>query len=193
MLPMTTEIICRPGRLSEYARERALWHAHREGWSENRLRASLGLPQLDGHDRIIPRMAGGASATDYVELKVLDMLFNDPGTTFISADPYLGLWTTALDDTKTGSATGEANYTGYGRKQIPNTSMSAASSGSKTNTVAITFDPCTALSSTVTYWGTCDASTAGNLLVWGTCTSTLIDTSHTPATIPIGGIVVTAD
>jgi hypothetical protein len=71
--------------------------------------------------------------------------------------------------------------------------MSAAASGSKTNSNAITFDPCTAGTSTIIGWGIYDASTSGNLLVWGTCTSTVISTTQTPATIAIGGLVVTLD
>lgn len=196
---MSAIIIPRNPRLTEFAREREYWWLHNKRLSENDIRRSLGLPLLDSGDRVIPAIAGGASFTDYLELKVLDYIFNDPATAFVSADPYLGLWqsTATLTDTSTGSTANEcvspANYTGYARQQIPNASMSAAAAGSKTNGTAIQFAPCTANSATVTYWGTCDALTVGNMLVWGTCTSTTIDTSHTPATVAIGGLVVTLD
>ena len=41
----------------------------------------------------------------------------------------------------------------------------------------------------------CDSGTtgAGNIHYWGTTTSKVIDTSNTPPTIAIGGLVVTED
>jgi hypothetical protein len=140
-----------------------------------------------------PPAAGGASFSDYLENKILDHIFNDGSYT--APSPSLGLWTSALTDASTGATSGEASYTGYARKAIAAADMSAAASGSKTNSSAITFDPCTSGTSTITYWGTFDSGTtgAGNLLVWGTATSTVISTTQTPATIAIGGLVVTLD
>lgn len=133
-----------------------------------------------------------ASFSDYWELKVLDATFGDPDVT-ITAPTYLALCTTVPTDASTGTTIVEANYTGYARKDVPAASMSAAAAGSKTNSAAITFDACTAGSSTVTGWALCDAATVGNVLCWGTATSTVISTTQTPATIAIGGLVVTLD
>jgi hypothetical protein len=140
-----------------------------------------------------PPAAGGASFSDYLENKILDHIFNDG--TYSVPTASLGLWTSALTDASTGATSGEATYTGYARKTIAASDMSAAASGSKTNSAAITFDACTGGSSTITFWGTFDSATtgAGNLLVWGTATSTVISTTQTPATIAIGGLVVTLD
>lgn len=186
-----------PARLSDYGREYTRFEANRRGWRINDLRRTIGLPPLErGGDRIVPKVEGGmASFSDYLELKVLDYIFNDPNTAFISADPFLGLWTSALTDASTGATSGEATYTGYGRAAIANASMSAAAAGSKTNSSAITFAACTAGTSTVTFFGTFDSVTggAGNMLVWGTCTSTVISATQTPATIAIGGLVATLD
>lgn len=194
---MSNQILdLQPGRLTSYARELGVWRIRRDGWRENDLRAEVGLDPIRGGDRIIKPMVGGmASFSDYLELKMLDYIFNDPNTAFISADPYLGLWTSALTDASTGATAGEAAYTTYARAAIANASMSAAASGSKTNSTAITFAACTASSAIVTYWCTVDSVTigAGNVLVWGTCTSTTVDTSHTPPTVAIGGLVVTLD
>jgi hypothetical protein len=129
-----------------------------------------------------------ASFSDYLENKVLDHIFND--SAYSAPTPYLALHTVVPTDSTTGT---EAAYTGYARKAIAAADMSAAASGSKTNSNAITFDPCTAGTSTIIGWGIYDASTSGNLLVWGTCTSTVISTTQTPATIAIGGLVVTLD
>ena len=132
-----------------------------------------------------------ASFSDYLENKILDHIFND--SAYTAPTPYLALCTAAVTDASTGSSITEANYTGYARKAIAAADMSAASGGSKTNSAAITFAACTAGTSTVTYWAICDALTAGNVLCWGTCTSTVISTTQTPATIAVGGLVVTLD
>lgn len=132
-----------------------------------------------------------ASFSDYLENKLLDHIFNDAAYTAPST--YLALCTTVPTDASTGSTIVEANYTGYARVQINASDMSAAASGSKTNSAAITFAACTSGSSTIIGWAICDASTVGNMLVWGTCTSTVVSTTQTPATIAIGGLVVTLD
>lgn len=166
-----------PGRPSDYLKRWAL-----EQYSE-RFIAEYGFP---------PAM-GGASFSDYLENKVLDHIFNDG--TYSVPTASLGLWTSALTDASTGATAGEASYTTYARVTIAAADMSAAASGSKTNTAAFTFPACTAGGSTVTYWGTFDSATigAGNLLVWGTATSTVISTTQTPPTVAIGGLVVTLD
>lgn len=141
-----------------------------------------------------PPAAGGASFSDYLELKVLDHIFND-GTFTVPSTVALGLWTSALTDASTGATAGEAAYTTYARVSIAAADMSAAAAGSKTNTNAFTFPACTSGTSTITFWGTFDSATigAGNMLVWGTATSTVISTTQTPPTVAIGGLVVTLD
>lgn len=133
-----------------------------------------------------------ASFSDYWENAVLDATFGDPDVT-ITAPTYLALCTSVPDDTKTGSNIVEASYTGYARKSIAAADMSAASGGSKTNSNAITFAACTSGTSTIIGWALCDAATVGNVLCWGTCTSTVISTTQTPATVAIGALVVTLD
>lgn len=133
-----------------------------------------------------------ASFSDYLENAVLDHIFGD-GTLTITAPTYLALCTTVPTDASTGSTIVEATYTGYARKSVAAADMSAAASGSKTNSAAITFAACTASSSTIIGWALCDAATVGNVLCWGTCTSTVISTTQTPATVAIGALVVTLD
>lgn len=138
-----------------------------------------------------PPLAGGASFSDYLENKILDHIFNDGSYT--APSPYLALCTSVPDDTKTGTTIVEASYTGYSRLAIAGSDMSAAASGSKTNSATLTFAACTASSSTIIGWAICDAATVGNMLVWGTCTSTVISSTATPATVAIGGLVVNLD
>lgn len=132
-----------------------------------------------------------ASFSDYLENKVLDHIFND--SSYTAPSPYLALCTSVPTDASTGTTIVEANYTGYARLAIAAADMSAAASGSKTNSAALTFAACTSGSSTIIGWAICDAATVGNMLVWGTATSTVISTTQTPATIVIGGLVVNLD
>lgn len=133
-----------------------------------------------------------ASKSDYLENKVLDHCLGDGAYTMPSA-VYLALCTVVPTDASTGSTITEASYTGYARKQINASDLSAASGGSKTNSSALEFAACTAGSSTVIGFAIVDASSAGNILYWGTVTSKVIDTSNTPATVAASGLVVTED
>lgn len=71
--------------------------------------------------------------------------------------------------------TNEANYTGYARKAVARSGAGWTVSGSAvSNAAAITFDPCTAGSNTVTYFGVgTDPSGAGTLLYSGALTASL--------------------
>ncbi len=133
-----------------------------------------------------------ASKSDYLENKVLDHCLGD-GAFTMPAAIYLALCTVVPTDASTGSTITEANYTGYARKQIQATDLSAASGGSKTNSAQLEFPACTGGSSTVIGFAICDASSGGNVLYWGTVTSKTIDTSNTPATIAASGLTVTED
>src|SRR3990167_11481370 len=135
-----------------------------------------------------------ASKSDYAENAILDHLMSD-GAHTEPANVYMALCTAIPTDASIGGTLTEANYTGYARKEVLATDLSAAASGSKTNSAAITFAACTAGSSTIIGFAITDNATtgAGNILYWGTCTSKVIDTSNTPATIAIGVLVVTED
>ena len=128
-----------------------------------------------------------------MELKVLDHAFNDG--TFSAAAVYIALTTVIPTDASTGASITEADYTTYARLLINASDMSAAAAGSKTNTAAFTFAAVTAGDDTIVGFAICDSGTtgAGNIHYWGTTTSKVVDTSNTPPTIAIGGLVVTED
>lgn len=135
-----------------------------------------------------------ASKSDYLENAILDHVMSD-GAFAEPANIYMALTTVIPTDASTGATLTEATYTGYARLEILATALSAASSGSKTNSAELTFADCTAGSSTIVGFAICDSGTtgAGNVLYWGTTTSKVIDTSNQPATIAIGGLVITED
>ena len=144
---------------------------------------------MDGFNPI----AGSASFSDYLELAVLEHVTGK--TALTKPTFYLALCTAEVTDAKTGVNITEANYTGYARKEVPAASWSSAASGAIKNGTAVTFAACTSGTSTITYWAGCDSVTtsAGNMLVWGTCTSTVISTTQTPATVAINGLEITLD
>lgn len=157
-----------PGRLSDYSREK------------------FG----------IPKAGVGASFSVYWSKAVLDGIFGDPTTPTITAPVFLALTSVTPDDTMTGTTITDIAYTTYARKSIAAADMSAASgstTATKTNTAAETFAACTALTATAIGWAITDAVTVGNMLCWGTCTSTVISTTQTPPTVAIGALVVNLD
>lgn len=151
-------------------------------------------PRFDGIKRLIGRIGIlFASFSDYLELKVLDHVFGDGSYT--SPTAYLSLLTVIPTDASTGATITEANYTTFARLIINASDMSAAAAGAKTNSAAFTFAACTAGNSTIVGFGILDSITlgAGNMLMWGTVTSKVIDTSNTPPTIAIGALNATLD
>jgi hypothetical protein len=134
-----------------------------------------------------------ASLSDYAENKVLDHIYSD-GAFTEPANIYMALCTTVPTDASIGATLVEANYTTYARLEILATDLSAAASGSKTNSAVLTFAACTAGDDTIVGFAIVDSSSgAGNVISWGTTTSKLIDTSNTPPTIAASAFVTTLD
>lgn len=139
-------------------------------------------------------MASGKSS--YLSKKVLDDIFG--ATAFTGPTPlFMALWTAALDGTSTGATVGEAAYTGYARVSITNntTNFPAAtgsSNGSKSNAIAITFPAAGSGPTTVTYFAILDSATigAGNILYWGSVTSTTVNNGDTPQ-VNASGLTIT--
>lgn len=124
-----------------------------------------------------------ASGKSLVQIsKILNAEFN--ATAYSSpATLYMALWTTTLTSASTGSTGTECSYTGYARvavtANITNFPASAAGSNIQ-NATAITFAANAGTLQTATFFAICDASTAGNIILWGSITSTAINPSDTP-------------
>jgi len=110
-------------------------------------------------------MASGFS--DYFENKVLGLLFGGVAYT-IPSTYYVGLWTTTLSDSSTGSTSGEPVGGGYARVALTNNSsnFSSVTIGETSNIPLIAFAASTASWGTITNVGLCDAITGGNLLAY---------------------------
>lgn len=115
--------------------------------------------------------------------RFLNGIFNNVAVT-LPSPLYFALWTSALSASSTGATAGETTYTGYARVSMtPNTTNFPASSGGSAiqNAVAITFGADTAGTPAITYVCIVDsASGAGNIVYWGSITSTTINVGDTP-------------
>lgn len=135
--------------------------------------------------------------SDVVEKKVLDHLTGK--TAYTSPGPlYIALTIVAVAETDTGSTITEATATGYARIQIATASWNAASGSGTTpssavTNAAITSAAITAGTSTCIGFALCSASSAGDVVFFGTISSVTISATQTPWSIASGALSVTAD
>jgi hypothetical protein len=162
----------------------------------------IGLPAgpLTGDDvfgrlkAALDKLVVFAGYSNFAENEVLDSSMGDHATiNLFTAPTHLALCTVAVAETDTGSTITEANYTGYARKSIAAADLGAASGGSKSNSVQQQFAGATAGSSVIIGWALCTASTTGNIIFFGTCTSTTVSSTQTPATVAVGALTATLD
>lgn len=127
------------------------------------------------------RWASGKS--NYYISKLLNQFWNAASFSF-PGTLYFGLWTATLSASSTGSTAGEASYTGYARVAVTanTTNFPSSSSGAAIqNATAITFAANGgAGANTITYIAVLDASSTGNILYWGSITSTTVNQGDTP-------------
>ncbi len=154
----------------------------RELMEDQDARIAAGLP---------PIIAGAASFSDYAENKVLDHITGR--AEYAKPTFYLALCTVAPTDASTGESITEANYTGYARLKVEAASWGAAAGGEIKNSAILTFAECTEGESKIVGWAGCDAATKGNVIVWGTCSETVISKTQTPATVAKEQLVVKLD
>jgi hypothetical protein len=126
--------------------------------------------------------------SDYAELKVLDLLFKN--TAFTAPNAYLGLFTSAPNDTGGGT---EVSGNGYARVQIDN-KMASAASGAISSNANITFPTASGGDfGTITHIGIFDASTSGNLLAHGALTASKTISDGDTFQINSGSLTITID
>lgn len=119
--------------------------------------------------------------SNYLENKVLDHVLKN--TTYTSpATVYCALLTATASESASGT---EVSGGSYARQAV---TFSAASSGESHNTADVVFTLMPA--ATVTHFGIFDASTAGNLLYYGTFAASKTTTSGDTLTIPASGLSI---
>jgi hypothetical protein len=133
------------------------------------------------------------SMSQYCETAVLAHIVGK--TAFTLPSCYLALCTTVPTSASTGSTIAEATYTGYASITTSGdwSAPTPASPSTIFNGTAITFAACTGSTSTILGFAGCDSATtgAGNMLWWGSCTSTVISVTQTPATFAINALELT--
>jgi hypothetical protein len=139
---------------------------------------------------------GGAGWTDLYENTIIDA--ENQKATITSAAPwYMCLSILAFTDADTGTTaddgTHKPTYTGYARKSVAAADMNSAAAGSAANANAIIFAACTAGTSNIVAFGNCDAATVGLLRKYGTCATTTVSTTQTPAQFAAGAYSSSAD
>lgn len=124
-------------------------------------------------------MAGNLS--NYLENKVLDHILGTTSFT-MPATPYLALYTVAPTDSTSGT---EVTGGSYARQAV---SFNAASSGAATNDANVDFAGMP--TATVVAVAVCDNSTGGNILVYGSLTSSKSVTSGDTLRIASGDLSI---
>lgn len=164
------------GHYTEYGRE---WMRERRPWCS--MAEGIGIPVI----------AGGSGFSQYAESHIIDHA-NGKTSWTMPTHSYLALCTTVPTSTSTGSTIVEATYTGYARAAVDGnwTAATAATPSVGVNTATITFAACTGSTSTLLGFGLCDALTTGNLIWWGSLSSTVISVTQTPATVAASALSV---
>lgn len=120
--------------------------------------------------------------SNYAANGFLDRMFRNQAFT-VSAN-YVGLWTTTLTDASTGSTGTEVSGGSYARVAVNasgggSPAWSAVSGGATSNANTISFTTASGSWGTVTYAAVLDASSTGNMLMYGAVTSQAVASGDT--------------
>ncbi len=143
------------------------------------------------------------SATDVFENGLLSLIFENAnyanvgdatglrGSTTAGVF-YISLSTGTLTDTST-QATTEATYTGYARVSVARSTVGwTVAAGVADNDAAVTFGAATAGTNTITDFGIgSDATTAGNLFLYGALTASLAVSAGITPSFAVGALDIT--
>lgn len=137
-------------------------------------------------------MALMGSASTVYENYILDAILGDGAAASMPATVYVGLYTAEPSD---GGGGTEVLGSGYARVAVTNdtTNWPAATSGEKRNGTKITFPQATGAWGDVNWFGLFDASTGGNLIIWGNLQNTSSPTAGDTPFFSVGGLVVRID
>jgi hypothetical protein len=131
----------------------------------------------------------GSKSND-LEARLLDHLFKGGATPALTAlsTVYVALYTSVPSDSTTGT---EVSGSGYARLSTGSSQWTRAA-GSLYNNSELIWAVVTGTPYTVVGWAIWDASSGGNRLYWGDCTSTTFAVGEYPR-IGANGLYVTED
>lgn len=127
------------------------------------------------------------SFSDYLELEFLDHVLK-VGDYASPTNIYIALYTAAPSDAGGGT---EVSASGYAR--VNHDTYTTASGGASSNSGAISFGTAGSAWGTVTHFGLFDDSAAGNLLMWGTLSSSRTISTGDTCQFADGALDVTLD
>jgi hypothetical protein len=128
-----------------------------------------------------------AGFTTYLQQEILDHIFGNGA--YSAPTVHVGLFTAAPSD-----AGGGTEVSGNSYARVNASALFGAASGTAiANDGAITFPMATGSWGTITHFGVFDASTAGNLLVWGAVTPNKAVGDGDTASFATGELDVTLD
>jgi hypothetical protein len=135
-------------------------------------------------------MAG--SKTNALETRILDHLFKGGATPALGAlsTVWVALYTVVPSDSSAGTEQG-IGTSGYARTSVAAAGWTVAGN-QVSNTNPVEFPAVTGSAYTVVGWAIMDASTSGNQLYWGDCTSTVMNVGDIPR-FAAGALVITED
>lgn len=125
-------------------------------------------------------MAG--SKTDALEARLIDHLFKGGATPALTAlsTVYIALYTVVPTDATAGT---EVSGSAYARQAVAAAAWTRTNN-QITNNAEVAFPAVTGSAYTVVGWAVMDASSAGNQLYWGDCTSTTMNVGDIPRFAP---------
>lgn len=128
----------------------------------------------------VAAIAHAGALTDYAENKLVDALIRGQAIG-APATWYVALYTTCPTDSTSGTEVSGGSYARVavtagltqwaGTQSAGSTTASSGTNGTTSNNATITFPAPTANWGTVTCWGLTDASTAGNIWVYSSLTT----------------------
>lgn len=130
-----------------------------------------------------------AAFTDFLEDKILDHIRGK--TSYTMPTVHVGLSTTT--PTEAGGNFTEPSGNAYARKTTAGADWTASSTGLSANATSLAFPQATGSWGTVTHFGLFDASTAGNLLMWGALGTSKAIGNQDTASFAIGELDINLD
>jgi len=132
-----------------------------------------------------------SAASDYLELKILDHIFGK--ASFAQPNIYAALLKAVPNDSDTGLSVNEADYTDYNRVLVVPGDWNAAAAGQIDNANEITFPQCGGGSNTIVAMALIDASSGGNLLLYGALAESLAVSNLITPRFVAGSVVFSAN
>jgi hypothetical protein len=132
-----------------------------------------------------------ANATDYLETNLVNHLFRTSSFTK-PAGLFIALFTAAPNDAGGGTEVTGGGYARVSRAPLDaNWAATAGGNGVTSNVATLDFGTASANWGTITHFAIMDASTGGNMLVWGALTASRTVNNGDAFQIPASQLTIT--